>query len=74
MTTIPSAYRQVFNPANGHYYTFVSAQLDWQQAEAAAEAFDFPGYQSTLATITSGSEQAFVAQQFGVNFDAGSSS
>ncbi len=66
--TVPANYTNVLNPANGHYYTFVRQSAWWADAKTGAEAYSFPGYHSTLATITSPEEQAFVMQQFGVNF------
>ncbi len=50
------------NPANGHFYEFVSAQGgSWTSANAAASARTLFGLQGYLATVTSASENAFIA-------------
>lgn len=49
------------NPANGHVYEIVSATLTWDQARLAAQARVLGATRGHLATITSLSEQAFVA-------------
>ncbi|NVK03174.1 MAG: cadherin-like domain-containing protein [Flavobacteriia bacterium] len=47
---------------NGHVYEFVSASaITWSDAKAAAEGRTYNGMQGYLATITSASEDAFVA-------------
>ncbi|MDX1927618.1 MAG: Calx-beta domain-containing protein [Pirellulaceae bacterium] len=50
------------NPANGHFYEFVSAQGgSWTSAKAGAESRTLFGLQGYLATVTSASENAFIA-------------
>ena len=52
------------NPGNGHYYEFVTApEIDWTVAKAAAAARSFFGLQGYLTTITSASENTFVASK-----------
>lgn len=52
------------NPANGHYYEFVIAEgIDWTVAKAAATGRNFFGLQGYLTTITSASENTFVASK-----------
>jgi VCBS repeat-containing protein len=59
LTPQPIGDGWVFNDANGHYYRFVNEAMSWNAAVARAAADG--GY---LATITSASEQDFVAQAF----------
>ena len=54
-----------FNPANGHYYEFVSGSQTWEAARAAARNRTFNGLQGYLATITSAEENAFVTSKTG---------
>lgn len=56
----------VFNPANGHYYAAVDTPtlIRWSQAKAAAAAMRFNGMVGHLVTLTSASENAFVAARF----------
>ena len=50
------------NPANGHFYEFVTAPGGtWTSAKAAAESRRLFGLQGYLATVTSASENAFIA-------------
>lgn len=50
----------VFNPANGHYYEFVPAVINWNSAKIAASELSYQGLQGHLATITSVEENQFV--------------
>ena len=50
----------VLDPANGHYYDFVAAGLDWNSAANAAAALSYLGLQGHLATVTSSSENDFI--------------
>ncbi len=52
---------EVFFPDNNHLYEYVSASLDWNGAKTAAEARSKYGATGYLATITSASENSFVA-------------
>ncbi len=54
-----------FNAANGHSYAFVSASVNWTEAQARAAAMMDDGRAGYLATITSASEQAFIDSAFG---------
>jgi hypothetical protein len=49
----------IFNPSNGHWYTFTSAKMSWSAARA--EATTAGGY---LASITSAAEQSFIVSNF----------
>ena len=50
-----------FNPANGHYYEFVSLERNWSQARADAEARVLTnGWRGHLVTIQDAPENAFV--------------
>ncbi|WP_149111519.1 Ig-like domain-containing protein [Limnoglobus roseus] len=50
----------VFNPANGHFYEFVTASgISWTNAAAAAAARSIFGLQGYLTTLTSAEENAF---------------
>ena len=52
------------NPGNGHFYQFVGAPGDtWFQARDAAAASTYLGLKGYLATLTSASENAFVASK-----------
>jgi len=54
--------RNLSNSANGHFYNFVTnSGIDWGVAQSAAAGSNYFGLQGYLATITSASEQAFVA-------------
>lgn len=56
--------KQLANPDNGHFYEFVTSNgIDWSSANTAAKASDFFGLQGYLTTITSASENAFVASK-----------
>lgn len=49
---------------NGHFYEFVPAPaISWTNAKIAAENRTYNGMQGYLATVTSASEDAFVAQK-----------
>lgn len=55
---------QLPNSENGHFYEFVtSAAITWQAARDGANARTFFGLQGYLTTITSASENAFVASK-----------
>jgi len=63
MLVTASAYAQVFNPANGHYYelvTLVDISMTWSEARDAAAAMTFNGMPGHLATVTSASEDSFI--------------
>lgn len=52
-----------YNPTNGHYYEFVNTPVSWADASTGAasrQKFDMTGY---LATITSQSENDFIASK-----------
>ncbi len=52
----------VKNPANGHYYNIINTfGISWTEANAAAESSTFSGLNGHLVTITSQSENDFVA-------------
>lgn len=51
---------QTRNPANGHYYEYISLTVTWGQARSAAESYWFNGVQGHLATISDAAENAFV--------------
>jgi hypothetical protein len=53
----------LFNPDNGHFYEFVPDKLSWSAAKQAAEARSYEGRQGYLATITSKSEDEFIASK-----------
>jgi len=61
---------QVLNPANGHYYQYVAAPLNWDAAYAAASSMTYKGMTGYLATIEDSQEQTFITSNFGVNFPA----
>jgi hypothetical protein len=49
-------------PWNGHYYEFVSApSIEWPDARAAADSSQYNGLPGHLVTVTSESENIFVA-------------
>jgi hypothetical protein len=50
---------------NGNAYDFISGNLSWYQAAAAAESLSFQGEAGHLATITSAAENAFLLTNFG---------
>ena len=55
---------QVYYPANGHVYEYVSvggAGLDWQDANTAAAARSDGGYPGYLATMTSQGENDYIS-------------
>jgi hypothetical protein len=54
---------EVFFPDNGHLYKYVSNTLDWNAAQTAAAAQSQYGADGYLATITSESENNFVADR-----------
>ena len=54
---------KVFSPSNGHFYEYVpSANVTWTDAGTAAAARTFRGVNGYLATITSETENQFVAE------------
>ncbi|MCY7285028.1 MAG: DUF4347 domain-containing protein, partial [Cyanobacteria bacterium CAN_BIN43] len=54
--------RNLSNSANGHFYNFVTnPSINWNTAQSAAAGSNYFGLQGYLTTITSASEQAFVA-------------
>lgn len=57
-------FAQTLNPANGHYYELVQADVDWYQARDAAAAMTFNGIQGHLATVTSSNEDSFLVNTF----------
>lgn len=59
----------VYNPANGHWYQYVSppGQIDWPNARAAAASVSYAGYPGHLATITSPDENQFVSRYLTTN-------
>lgn len=65
------AAEPIFNSANGHYYTWVDTQntsereRTWQNALNDAESMSFRRRAGHLATITSQTEQDFLAESFG---------
>lgn len=54
-----------FDPATGHTYKFVSTQLSWMDAMAAAKLMTYKGKTGYLANITSANENDFVANKSG---------
>lgn len=56
----PASAVAVFNPANGHYYEYVSVRMTWQAARDAAANASYLGMNGYLATITSAAEQTFI--------------
>ncbi|MEH6510022.1 DUF4347 domain-containing protein [Halopseudomonas aestusnigri] len=55
-----------YNPANGHYYEYVSAPgMTWADAKAAAESRELFGLKGYLATVTSAEENAFITPKLG---------
>ncbi len=62
MVSTPAFAAPILNPDNGHYYQLVNnTGITWTDAKTAAEAFVFSGLNGHLATITSQSENNFVA-------------
>ncbi len=58
----------VYNSSNGHYYEMVSANLNWDDAKAAAQARTYLGTSGHLVTITSQAEEDFINSNFGGTF------
>ncbi len=58
-------FQAVRNPANGHYYAYVRAQVGWSQARKLALGLSYIGMRGYLANITSRTEQNFVASSLG---------
>jgi hypothetical protein len=51
----------IFNPANGHFYEFISRGVDFDKAVVeAAAATAMAGYTAHLATVTSKAENDFI--------------
>ncbi|QMU54489.1 MAG: hypothetical protein GKS07_06085 [Nitrosopumilus sp.] len=62
MVSTPVFAAPVLNSDNGHYYEFVdSSDITWTGAKTAAEALTHNGIRGHLVTITSQSENEFVA-------------
>ena len=62
VAAVPASAVPVFNPANGHWYDYVSGSFDLAGAiTGAAGATPMTGFDSYLATITSDTENAFIA-------------
>lgn len=61
--TVPGADRLYFNPANGHYYLWVTNAegVSWHEAKEAAEQETLFGLTGYLVTITSKSENDFIS-------------
>ena len=66
MLTEPAA-GQVINPSNGHTYQYVASPLNWVAAQSAAESLTVEGNPGYLATVTSASENSFVASKTGAS-------
>jgi hypothetical protein len=62
-----NAYEEgfIYNPVNGHFYEFVSSSVSWLDASNSAVTRTHPstGTQGYLATITSASENDFIASK-----------
>lgn len=62
---------QIYNPDNGHYYQFVSANATWEQAREQASQMRFAQTAGHLATLTTPDEVEFVVATHGYQFPAG---
>lgn len=58
---------ETIDPATGHTYQFVTNQLGWAAAEAAAETLLVDGQHGYLASIGSADENTFVANKTGAS-------
>lgn len=56
---------EVFFPDNGHLYKYINQSGNWNSAQSAAAALSAYGATGYLATITSSSENSFVAARLG---------
>ena len=54
-----------YDPATGHTYKFVSTQLTWMDAMAAAKLMSYKGKAGYLTNITTAAENTFVANKSG---------
>lgn len=54
----------VYFSGTGNYYEYVQDSLSWQEARTASEQREFMTFGGHLVTITSASENDFVASQF----------
>jgi hypothetical protein len=50
----------ILNPGNGHYYDYISTQVDFATAVASAASMTYLGLQGYLVTVTDADEQAFL--------------
>jgi PEP-CTERM motif/Lectin C-type domain len=50
----------LLDPANGHYYEFVTGSFSWDQAVTDAASQTFNGHNGYLATVTSAAEESFI--------------
>lgn len=50
--------------ANGNYYEYVATDVNWVDANAAADAMSYLGFDGHLLTITSAAEHAFIMANF----------
>ncbi|MBJ01952.1 MAG: hypothetical protein CMK00_03680 [Planctomycetes bacterium] len=55
----------VLNPANGHYYMYISSPLDWAAAEAEAQTLMHQGVPGHLVTVADAAENDFLVNTFG---------
>jgi VCBS repeat-containing protein len=58
----------VSSGGNGHFYSYVSANLTWEQARQAAESQSYRGAVGHLATLTSASENDWVRANIATGF------
>jgi hypothetical protein len=54
-----------YDPATGHTYKFVSTELNWESAMAAAKLMSYKGKSGYLANISTENENQFVATKSG---------
>ncbi|MAE27831.1 MAG: hypothetical protein CMJ87_02440 [Planctomycetes bacterium] len=55
----------VVNPANGHYYQYISSGLDWAASNAEAQTLSYQGMPGHLVTIADAAENDFLVSTFG---------
>ncbi len=60
----PAQAALTFNPANGHYYDFITGSRNWFDANTHAQGQFHLGFQGHLATITDSAEDAFIFNTF----------
>ncbi|MDX1459606.1 MAG: hypothetical protein R3348_00935, partial [Xanthomonadales bacterium] len=60
----PSAFAQVIQGPNGHYYERVDATLTWEQAHDQAAARSFGGEPGQLAVIFDAQTNSFLLSTF----------